>query len=424
MTQHPSQAGLPAFAATADGPAPAPRGTTVGDDPIRRFYDNLAQQRADEQEQRRRLEAENAELRRQLADVRRIAGHLDSLGGEHHVRVSDITDDLRWATTTSTCRACPTDCRECSRHVDCECYTHEDPGPPPTGPGSSPARVEAQESATEEAPTTSDGPGGAEADLYERLAAIEHERWADWQRYVHGLCYRHQDGLIIPAMQAARWERQINTPYADLTEAEKDSDREQVDRYWPLIAATRVGASDPGANTDGGSVATNDGAPEEAYGEALAAAIEVFNAITIGSVQWVPDGSLVEVVDVVWRMACERGDAAITIAEQRTRAAERLRAERDAYKGHSVTLFRIARALAEDKTVERYEGDPVALAERLIAERDQARAQVADLQQRLELWEPGTSRGGDSLTEVSDMPEPGRGQADQAETDTEASADA
>lgn len=43
--------------------------------------------------------------------------------------------------------------------------------------------------------------------------------------------------LIIPAALAERWERQIATPYAELSETEKDGDREQVDRYWPLIAA-------------------------------------------------------------------------------------------------------------------------------------------------------------------------------------------
>ena len=73
--------------------------------------------------------------------------------------------------------------------------------------------------------------------IKERLAAIEHERWSHWQRYMHGLCERTEDGrLIIPAASVEHWERQIATPYAELTEREKDSDREQVDRYWPLIA--------------------------------------------------------------------------------------------------------------------------------------------------------------------------------------------
>lgn len=74
------------------------------------------------------------------------------------------------------------------------------------------------------------------ADLIEKLAAIEHARWADWQAYLHGKCERTPDGgLTTPAGYVAALERQIATPYADLSDAEKASDREQVARYWPLI---------------------------------------------------------------------------------------------------------------------------------------------------------------------------------------------
>ena len=81
-------------------------------------------------------------------------------------------------------------------------------------------------------------------DLREQLAAIEHERWSDWQRWMHR---QHNmasgDGaLIIPARLVAHWERQIATPYAKLSEAEKRSDREQVDRYWPLLEAAVAAA--------------------------------------------------------------------------------------------------------------------------------------------------------------------------------------
>ena len=73
--------------------------------------------------------------------------------------------------------------------------------------------------------------------LKEQLAAIEHQRWADWQRWMHEQCQRNADGsLTIPATLVERWERQIATPYEALTEREKNSDREQVDRYWHLIS--------------------------------------------------------------------------------------------------------------------------------------------------------------------------------------------
>ena len=74
-------------------------------------------------------------------------------------------------------------------------------------------------------------------DIHEALAAIEHERWADWQSYVHSLCVHGEDGsFTIPAALAERWERQIATPYGALSDQEKASDREQVERYWSLIA--------------------------------------------------------------------------------------------------------------------------------------------------------------------------------------------
>ncbi|AYF30492.1 hypothetical protein CSH63_24195 [Micromonospora tulbaghiae] len=74
--------------------------------------------------------------------------------------------------------------------------------------------------------------------LMEALAALEHERWSHWQRYLHSQCRPVSDGsLVIPAELVARWAEQMATPYAQLSEEEKDSDREQVGRYLPVIAA-------------------------------------------------------------------------------------------------------------------------------------------------------------------------------------------
>lgn len=73
--------------------------------------------------------------------------------------------------------------------------------------------------------------------LVEQLAAIEHERWSHWQRYMHDKAERREDGsLLVPVELVQRWEHQIDTPYADLTEEEKQSDRDQVRKYLPLIA--------------------------------------------------------------------------------------------------------------------------------------------------------------------------------------------
>lgn len=81
-------------------------------------------------------------------------------------------------------------------------------------------------------------------ELIEKLAAIEHERWSDWQRYMHSLCTQNADNsLTIPAALVERWNRQINTPYADLSNAEQASDREQVMRYLHFIEKPNVALS-------------------------------------------------------------------------------------------------------------------------------------------------------------------------------------
>ena len=73
--------------------------------------------------------------------------------------------------------------------------------------------------------------------VIEKLADIEHQRWAHWQSYMHGKCQRRPDGsLVIPPGLVAQWERQISTNYVELSEREKESDREQVRKYLPMIA--------------------------------------------------------------------------------------------------------------------------------------------------------------------------------------------
>lgn len=83
-----------------------------------------------------------------------------------------------------------------------------------------------------------DQQGPAPKDLLEALAAVEHDRWSHWQRYLHSKCARQDDGaLLIPADLVKRWERLIATPYKDLTDEEKESDRDQVRKYLPIVIA-------------------------------------------------------------------------------------------------------------------------------------------------------------------------------------------
>ena len=74
-------------------------------------------------------------------------------------------------------------------------------------------------------------------DLIDELAAVEHARWAHWQRYVHDQGERLPDGrIVLPTNLVERWERQIQTPYQELTEREKQSDRDQVRKVLPVLA--------------------------------------------------------------------------------------------------------------------------------------------------------------------------------------------
>jgi hypothetical protein len=78
--------------------------------------------------------------------------------------------------------------------------------------------------------------------LMEELAAVEHERWSHWQRYMHSKGERQPDGsLVILPELVERWERLMATPYRALTDAEKESDREQVRRYLQTIIDALVG---------------------------------------------------------------------------------------------------------------------------------------------------------------------------------------
>ena len=73
----------------------------------------------------------------------------------------------------------------------------------------------------------------------ERAATIEHARWAKWQRYMHSKMVPscHEGIWEIGEEHIKRWERQINTSYDELSEKEKQSDRDQV---YPYLAELKV----------------------------------------------------------------------------------------------------------------------------------------------------------------------------------------
>ena len=77
-------------------------------------------------------------------------------------------------------------------------------------------------------------------EFIEKGADLEHDRWAKWQEYMHSKVYDSSESLnphlkVIPTESYNRWERQIKTKYADLSEQEKESDRIEVRKYLPII---------------------------------------------------------------------------------------------------------------------------------------------------------------------------------------------
>ena len=76
-------------------------------------------------------------------------------------------------------------------------------------------------------------------DMRERLASDEHERWARWMRYQleQGEYVNDKDEVcwLMPSDKLKRWTRQMNTPYDELSENEKNSDREEADRILALL---------------------------------------------------------------------------------------------------------------------------------------------------------------------------------------------
>jgi hypothetical protein len=64
----------------------------------------------------------------------------------------------------------------------------------------------------------------------EEIAALCHDQWSGWMRYLFEHC------SLIPESFAIRWKRQMNTSYADLSEPEKENDRKEADRFIALLS--------------------------------------------------------------------------------------------------------------------------------------------------------------------------------------------
>lgn len=77
----------------------------------------------------------------------------------------------------------------------------------------------------------------------EALAEYAHEAWSGWMKYLFGKTetserfFSGEIVVVIPRWAVDRWQRQMNTPYADLPESEKESDRAEADKMLAILAA-------------------------------------------------------------------------------------------------------------------------------------------------------------------------------------------
>ncbi len=70
----------------------------------------------------------------------------------------------------------------------------------------------------------------------EVLAAYAHDTWSGWMTYMFANGTSNADGTFtIAAWAVERWARQMCTPYDQLSEAEKMSDRDEADKILELL---------------------------------------------------------------------------------------------------------------------------------------------------------------------------------------------
>ena len=75
--------------------------------------------------------------------------------------------------------------------------------------------------------------------MREQLAQLAHEQWSGWIKHMFRQCEPTKNNeLVIPRWAAERWTRQSETPYCELSEKEKDSDRAEADKFLVIIEQT------------------------------------------------------------------------------------------------------------------------------------------------------------------------------------------
>ena len=73
--------------------------------------------------------------------------------------------------------------------------------------------------------------------LREEIAELAHDQWSGWMKYLFSKGVFNSDGTwTMPQFAVERWERQMKTPYSELSGKEKSSDRVEADKFLRVIA--------------------------------------------------------------------------------------------------------------------------------------------------------------------------------------------
>lgn len=73
----------------------------------------------------------------------------------------------------------------------------------------------------------------------EVLAEYAHEAWSGWMRYFFEKCRdpHEDDTIVVPGGYVRALNELMDTPYAELSEEQKESDRAEADKILSLLRA-------------------------------------------------------------------------------------------------------------------------------------------------------------------------------------------
>ena len=73
-------------------------------------------------------------------------------------------------------------------------------------------------------------------ELREALSDYAHDTWSRWMDHLFSKGKLNSDGTFtIDSDKVDRWQRQMLTPYEDLSEEEKESDRAEADKMLAIM---------------------------------------------------------------------------------------------------------------------------------------------------------------------------------------------